>query len=242
MYSPLSSTVMATRRRTAASPPALQPDVTLVEIMCLPVATIRLYLNQYHMVQSGNKSTMAQRLHNHLQGQLPPVNANEPDAHQEEDTDESEEEESHPDNEDEEGEESHQDSEDKEGEEGEESHQDSEDEEGEEGEESHQDSEDEEGEESHQDFEDEEGEEGEESLQDSEDEEGEEGEESHQDSEDKESHQDSGSNCEGDSESSQGEALERDTMPAAPYTSAQQKALTEAIKSAMASRKRPRPH
>ena len=64
---------MPTKKSTrggANPPPALPLDIALPKIKCLPLSTIRLYLNQYHhLVEAGNKATAAKRLYDYLQAQ-----------------------------------------------------------------------------------------------------------------------------------------------------------------------------
>ena len=63
---------MPTKKSTrggANPPPALPSDIALPKIKHLPLSTIRLYLNQYHLVEAGNKATAAKRLYDYLQAQ-----------------------------------------------------------------------------------------------------------------------------------------------------------------------------
>ena len=61
------SSSRSTRSSGDTTAPALSPTTTLVQLNRLPVATLLLYLNQYHLVQNGNKAAKAQRLYSHLQ-------------------------------------------------------------------------------------------------------------------------------------------------------------------------------
>lgn len=81
------STKKSSRMRggTNPPPPALPRDISLSQIQRLPLATIRLYLNQYHLVETGNKATAAKRLHNHLQTQASPENSSNSSPSDEED-------------------------------------------------------------------------------------------------------------------------------------------------------------
>ncbi len=64
---------MSSKRSTRGreTPPALPPGTSLAKIKRLPVATLQLYLNQYHLAQDGIKSAKAKRLYDYLQAQLP---------------------------------------------------------------------------------------------------------------------------------------------------------------------------
>ena len=54
-------------RNGVATVPTLSPSTTLGQLSKLSVATLVLHLNNYHLVQDGNKAAKVQRLYRHLQ-------------------------------------------------------------------------------------------------------------------------------------------------------------------------------
>ena len=57
----------STHRSGVATVPTLSPSTTLGQLGKLSVATLVLHLNNYHLVQDGNKAAKVQRLYSHLQ-------------------------------------------------------------------------------------------------------------------------------------------------------------------------------
>ena len=57
----------STHRNGVATVPTLSPSTTLGQLSKLSVATLVLHLNNYHLVQDGNKAAKVQRLYSHLQ-------------------------------------------------------------------------------------------------------------------------------------------------------------------------------
>ena len=56
----------STHRSGVATVPTLSPSTTLGQLSKLSVATL-VFLNNYHLVQDGNKAAKVQRLYSHLQ-------------------------------------------------------------------------------------------------------------------------------------------------------------------------------
>ncbi len=61
------STGKSTRRNKGADPPVLPLTTSQSQLSRLPVSTLQLYLNQFHLAQDGNKAAKVQRLYAHLQ-------------------------------------------------------------------------------------------------------------------------------------------------------------------------------
>ncbi len=61
------STGKSTRRNKGADPPVLPLTTSQSQLSKLPVSTLQLYLNQFHLAQDGNKAAKVQRLYAHLQ-------------------------------------------------------------------------------------------------------------------------------------------------------------------------------
>ena len=60
---------MTTRRRPSEA--VISMDMTITQINRLPVATLKLQLDQFHLPHGGNKKAIVQRLYDHLQEQHP---------------------------------------------------------------------------------------------------------------------------------------------------------------------------
>ncbi len=56
---------MATR--ATSSTPGLAPGTSMAKLNKLPVTTLKLYLNMYHLPQGGNKKNIVRHLYDHLQ-------------------------------------------------------------------------------------------------------------------------------------------------------------------------------
>ena len=60
---------MTTRRRPSEA--VISVDITITQINRLPVATLKLQLDQFHLPHGGNKKAIVRRLYDHLQEQHP---------------------------------------------------------------------------------------------------------------------------------------------------------------------------
>ena len=58
---------MTTRRRPSGA--VISADMTITQINCLPVATLKLQLDQFHLPHGGHKKAIVRRLYDHLQDQ-----------------------------------------------------------------------------------------------------------------------------------------------------------------------------